>query len=81
MDNFSNDNIKVEYGFRFEVHLQSKNIVIVIVQMVPLTMFSPFKEANHIQIGSLIQHWKKKISSIISKCDHDALPSHGVKPT
>jgi hypothetical protein len=29
----------------------------------------------------LIQHWKKKISSIISKCDHDALPSHGVKPT
>ncbi len=56
MDNFSNDNIKVEYGFRFKVHLQSKNTVIVIVQMVPLTTFSPFKEANHIQIGSLIQH-------------------------
>lgn len=39
MDNQNFDNINVEYDFTFEIHLQSLKVTILMVQIVPLTMF------------------------------------------
>jgi hypothetical protein len=39
MDNSNFDNVNFEYDFTFEIHLQSLKITIMIVQIVPLTMF------------------------------------------
>jgi hypothetical protein len=39
---FKNENINVEYGFTFLIHFDRKNMI-VIVQSVHLTMFSPNK--------------------------------------
>jgi hypothetical protein len=42
MNNLKFDNVNVEYGFTFKVHLQSIKIAIMTSQIVPLIVFSPW---------------------------------------
>jgi hypothetical protein len=44
MNNWNFDYVNVEYGVTFKAHIESKQLMIVIVQTVCLFMFSPTYE-------------------------------------
>jgi hypothetical protein len=65
MNKFLNGNINVQYGFTFQVHLQSRKIAIVIVQIIPLNIHL----FNYMELNKWIP-WLNKKKKGIFKGNH-----------